>query len=250
MYKVILLVILFMLGMYIYTRRETWEPSLSTTYYNPYNLMEGFENGTSSSECPNLLIQNGQTIYLYNNSKPLNPGENPIEFSSLEQYVNYIGKQRMLGVNCPVLYLQKTMNAQGEDVYKVRSTPEDPMGGVPPPPPASSSSPPTSSYSTDSSLLQSSPSSNQDIYMDNLTQSIADNLSVNQIQNINRLEMTKSVLSKAPVCCPTQMDAIKPVEVDGKTADPMTPNWGGPTFSQNLINQGYYAGNEVAIRVN
>jgi hypothetical protein len=37
--------------------------------------------------------------------------------------------------------------------------------------------------------------------------------------------------------------------VDGKTADPMTPNWGGPTFSQNLINQGYYAGNEVSLMV-
>ena len=243
MYKVILLVILFMLGMYVYTRRETWEPSLSTTYYNPYNLMEGLDNGPSSSNCPNLLIQNGQTIYLYNNSKPINPGENPIEFSSLEQYVTYIGKQRMLGNNCPVLYLQKTINAQGEDVYKVRSTPEDPMGGVPPPP-----SPPPASSSPQPQLM-SSPSSNPDVYMDSLTQSVADNLSVNQIQNINRLELTKSVLSKAPTCCPTQMDAIRPLEVNGKTADPMTDNWGGAAFSQNLINQGYYAGNEVSIFV-
>lgn len=29
----------------------------------------------------------------------------------------------------------------------------------------------------------------------------------------------------------------------------MDPNWGGADFTQNLVDQGYYAGNEVQIAI-
>jgi hypothetical protein len=31
--------------------------------------------------------------------------------------------------------------------------------------------------------------------------------------------------------------------------DPMDPNWGGQEYTQHLVDRGYYAGNEVKIRV-
>jgi hypothetical protein len=242
MYKIFFLIVLFMIGLFVYSRKETWKPSLSTTFYNPYTL-EGMTNKNveGGGDCPNLLVQNGSKFFLYNKNKPEVTGENPLEFGSLEQYVTYVNKQRMLGNNCPVLYVQNVMGAQGDDIYKVRATPEDPQGGTPPP----------SSQATDlpSSVTFPQTPYDQKIYMDNLAQSISNNLSVSQAKNVDKLELTKSVLTQTPGGCPTNVDNIKPLEVKGKTADPMTPNWGGPKFSQELIDQGYFAGNEVYIAV-
>jgi hypothetical protein len=247
MYQIIVfifLIILFFLGLYLYARKDTWTQSSywTTPFYNTHSLNS---KPISNGECPNLLIQNGAKFYLYNKNKPEVEGMNPIVFENLEQYVLHIKKQRMLGANCPVLYVQKTMNAQGEDVYKVRACPEDPQGGIPPPPPQSPSS--NCNPNPNSNFPQNA--YDQKMYMDNLAQSISNNLSVSQAKNVDKLELTKSVLSTVPKCCPSNIDDIKPLEIKGKTADPMTTNWGGPQFSQQLIDQGYYAGNEVYLRV-
>jgi|1048.fasta_scaffold01680_3 hypothetical protein len=230
----IFLILLFFVGLYLYARKDTWTKSSywSGSFYNTHSLSEP---PNSNGECPNLLIQNGAKFYLYNKNKPEIKGENPIVFESLEQYVLHVKKQKMLGINCPVLYVQKTMSAQGTDVYKVRATPEDPQGGMPPPP--SSPSTPNSNFPQNAY--------DQKMYMDNLAQSISNNLSVSQARNVDKLELTKSVLTEVPQGCPSNVEDIKPVEVDGKTADPMTSNWGGPKFSQELIDQGYYVGNEI-----
>ena len=244
MLKIILLSILFFLGIFLYSREETWKPSMATTFYNPSSL-EGMtvaevnSSTSSSGDCPNLLLQKGSKFYLYNKDQPEVAGENPLVFDNLEQYTTYINKQRMLGKHCPVLYVQQTMGAQGDDIYKVRATPEDPQGGIPPPQATnlpSSANFPQTPY-------------DQKMYMDNLAQSLANNLSVSQAKNVDKLELTKSVLAQTPNGCPTNIDNIKPLEVQGKTADPMTTNWGGPKFSQELIDQGYYVGNEVFIAV-
>lgn len=245
MYKIVFLSLLFALALFVYARQETWKPTMATTFYNPASL-EGMTNqavegpgGSTNQGCPNLLVQNGSKFLLYNKNQPEVEGENPLEFGNLEQYVTYINKQRMLGKHCPVLYIQRTMGAQGDDVYKVRATPEDPQGGTPPPQstnlPASANFPQTP-Y-------------DQKMYMDNLAQSLANNLSVSQAKNVDKLELTKSVLAETPNGCPTNIDNIKPLEVKGRTADPMTDNWGGPKFSQELIDQGYYVGNEVMMAV-
>lgn len=252
MLKIILLSLLFVVGLFVYSRQETWKPSMATTFYNPYSL-EGMTNqqqgidgsGERGGDCPNLLLQKGSTFYLYYKDKPEVEGENPIEFGSLEQYTTYINKQRMLGNNCPVLYVQQTMGAQGDDVYKVRGSPEDPQGGMPPP---SYSPSPQATNLPGSANFPQTPY-DQKMYMDNLAQSLANNLSVSQAKNVDKLELTKSVLAQTPNGCPTNIDHIKPLDVKGKTADPMTDNWGGPKFSQELIDQGYYVGNEVSIAV-
>lgn len=246
MYKILLLSLFLLIGLIVYSRQETWKPTLATTFYSPYTI-EGMENqelANREGECPNLLIQNGSKFYLYNKNRPEVPGENPREFGSLEQYTTYINRERMLGRNCPVLYVQKTMGAQGEDLYKVRATPEDPQGGIPPP-----SAQSNQSQNLPSSVTFPQTPYDQKMYMDNLAQSLANNLSISQAKNVDKLELTKSVLTQNPGGCPTNLDDIKPVEVRGLTADPMTDNWGGPKFSQELIDQGYYVGNEVYMGV-
>jgi hypothetical protein len=35
----------------------------------------------------------------------------------------------------------------------------------------------------------------------------------------------------------------------GPSPNPMDPNWGGADFTQNLVDQGYYADNEVSIAI-
>lgn len=232
----IFLIMLFFIGLYLYARKDTWtsQSYWTTSFYNANNLSE--KTPGINGECPNLLIQNGSKFYLYNKNQPEIKGENPIVFENLEQYVSHIKKQKMLGKNCPVLYVQKTMGAQGNDIYKIRANPEDPQGGIPPPPPPSSGTPntnfPQNAY-------------DQKMYMDNLAQSISNNLSISQAKNVDKLELTKSVLTSVPQGCPSNIEDIKPVEVSGKTADPMTDNWGGPKFSQELIDKGYYVGNEI-----
>ena len=84
------------------------------------------------------------------------------------------------------------------------------------------------------------------IYMNNIAANIANSLSVSQINNINKLELTKSVLSEEPTrTCSASPEDIKPMVQNGSTGDPMTLNWGGIQFTQKLVDAGYYRGDEV-----
>jgi len=209
------LLVLFLIGCYFYAT-------------SPQYMYESFQN---PDDCPNMLVQNGSRFYLYNSRKHEIPGINPIVFETLEQYVDYASYLKSTGKNCPVLYLQKINNTQGEEEYKERKSPEEPHEPV-----AVENTEPQTPY-------------DKKMYMDNLAQTISQNLSVGEINNINKLSLTKSVLSKEPAGCEKMPDSIKPMEIQGLSADPMSENWGGPEFTQSLIDQGYYAGNEVSIYV-
>ena len=57
-------------------------------------IYEGYSNNTPS--CPDILIQKGSKIYLYNSKKAKIPGVNPIEFDNLEDYVQYLDWQNII----------------------------------------------------------------------------------------------------------------------------------------------------------
>lgn len=57
---------------------------------------------------------------------------NPVQFNNLEEYTEFLDWQRSQGIRCPVLYLQKTYDAQGKPVYKVRPSVSELQGGLPP----------------------------------------------------------------------------------------------------------------------
>jgi len=70
------------------------------------------------SSCPDILIKQDKEYYLYNSKVPKIPGMNPIRFEHLEDYVHFIEWHKSKGNTCPVLYVQKTIDTQGNEVYK------------------------------------------------------------------------------------------------------------------------------------
>ena len=86
--------------------------------------------GSIGNQCPNVLIQDGSGIYLKNNNLADIPGINPIKFNNLEEYIEFYNWQKSQGIDCPVLYLQKTYNAQSDPVFKFRPDILNPEGGL------------------------------------------------------------------------------------------------------------------------
>lgn len=103
----IILIIIFFIGMFLYATGR-----LSSA-------IDGFDNSTNGNgnDCPDLLIQNGEMFYLYNSKAPTVKGSNPKVFSKLSDYANFVSENP----NCPVLFLQKGSDTQGNDIYNVRA---------------------------------------------------------------------------------------------------------------------------------
>lgn len=235
MLSIIVVIILVILFVYLYTR---------------------FSEGLIGSEkCPDMLIQKGNKYLLYNTYIP-ESSTNPLVFDNLSQYVEHINEENKKGNKCPILFVQQVLGTQGETTYKLRNDPANPQAVDY----KTSSSSSSSDLYDDSSLTTSSQTTSvsddklhdkyktpytRQLYMDNLASSIVNNLSTKEVTNIDKLELTKSILLKAQPTCTRTMDDIIPLEINGLTADPMKTNWGGPEFSTQLINKGYYSGNEV-----
>lgn len=84
------------------------------------------------TDCPNILIQIGDQLYLYNSNKAQIPGVNPIIFQNLEEYTEYLEWQRHFGIKCPILFLQKSYDADGNSSFRIRPNPFDLQAGLPP----------------------------------------------------------------------------------------------------------------------
>jgi hypothetical protein len=116
---VLFLIVTFLAGVYVILTQK--------------GIAEGLENkdkDVENGDCPDLLIQKGDKLLLYNTKKPIDD-TNPIPFLNLDEYIFYLGQQRKQGNSCPVLYLQEENNAQGQDVYRIRPSPFDGQGGLP-----------------------------------------------------------------------------------------------------------------------
>ena len=78
------------------------------------NLFEPFIN----NNCPNILIKKNNSIYLYNSNLAQIPGRNPIIFKNLNEYTEYMKWERNQGIRCPILFLEKNYDTQGNVIYK------------------------------------------------------------------------------------------------------------------------------------
>jgi hypothetical protein len=222
-----LLIVIFLLGLYFYVKQSS--------------ISEGFSNG-SHKRCPDLLIQKGARFYLYNSKVAQVPGVNPIEFDTLEDYTEFLEWQRSQNIRCPVLYLQETYDAQGNRVYKARPSVSEPQYGLPP-----STLAPIGIASQVPPLMESALDQVGDPAYPNptmLTDATRDDPPYN----------TGSYPGYDPtdfyVGTTTPLDAMNIAKSTAPISDnPMDPNWGGAEYSQALIDQGYYKGNEVAIKV-
>lgn len=78
---------------------------------------EGKAKDDIPKECPDMLIQKGTKLYLYNTRQEEKEGVNPIVFNNLDEYTNYRNGDPNQE-QCPILFLKQENNAQGQDVYR------------------------------------------------------------------------------------------------------------------------------------
>jgi hypothetical protein len=221
-----LLIVLFLIGLYFYAKGTDLT----------YTLSEGFKPQEGNGvRCPNLLIQKGSRFYLYNSKLAEVPGVNPVEFNNLEDYSEFLDWQRSQNIRCPVLYLQETYDAQGNKVYKTRPSVFEPQAGLPPSIASSSGdmilesnlgTPDVPAYPNPTLLVDATrndPPYNTNSYP-------AYDQTDYYIGTTTPLDMMDVAAEQAPV-----------------SADPMHTNWGGASYTEKLVADGYYKENEVAL---
>ena len=226
----LLAIIVFMIGIFFYTR------------YVDTKYTEGFSNQKYKPRCPNLLIQKGSKFYLYNSKLAQVPGVNPIEFDNLEDYTEFLDWQRSQGIRCPVLYLQSSYDAQGNRVYKARPSVSEPQFGLPP-----STAAPIGIASQMPPIMESSLGEPNALAYPNPT------LLVDATRNdppYNKQSYPAYDQTSYYVGTTTPLDAMDIQQEQSLISpNPMDPNWGGPAYTQSLIDKGYYSQNEVSISI-
>jgi hypothetical protein len=203
-----LLIVVFLIGMYFYSK--------------PDDLF--VEEFTGANRCPNMLIQKDSRFYLYNSKLAKVPGVNPIEFENLEDYSEFLDWQRSQGIRCPVLYLQQTYDAQGDAVYKVRPSVSEPQGGLPP----------------TVTMPNSQTEGQKPVQL--LVDATRDDAPYNA-GSMPGFDQTSFYVGTN-----TPLDEMNQKQENMLySPDPMDPNWGGPEYTQSLIDQGVYKENEVKL---
>ena len=204
------MLVIFLGGLYFYI-----------VYYDKPKLLEGLTTNNGELRCPNLLIQKGTKYYLYNSNIAKVPGVNPIEFNNLEEYTEFLEWQRGAGIRCPVLYVQNSYDAQGNRVYKMRPSVTELEGGLPP---------------TTAVPLP--------LKFEQLVDATRGDKPYNQ-GNYPAYDQSSYYVGSV-----TPLDMIKNSNHNLLYSDnPMDPNWGGPKYTQALVDSGYYKDNEVSINV-
>ena len=159
----------------------------------------------SSIKCPKVLIKKGEQLILYDDAD-----EEIQQFTSLDEYIDYLKNERARGISCPVLFLQKENDTQGRDVYRVRPGVFDQQGGMAP--------------------VDIAP--------------IIDANRKSKIYNVNNYPGFDPLGLQVGVY--TQLDAVHDSTEKAKTSDnPMDTNWGGVNFTQDSVESGKYEDNEV-----
>jgi hypothetical protein len=209
--QLVFTIIVFILGLYFVLN------------YSSLHAAEGFTT-TGQHRCPNLLIQKGTEIFLYNSKIAKVPGVNPVKFNNLEDYVEFTDWQRSQGIVCPVLFLQHMNDAQGKDVYKIRPSPVDLQGGLPP-------------------MVDTTAA----IQMPTVTKLMDSNRNDPPYNTNSYPGFDASGFNMGDF---TPLDALNFIQQDsGLSPNPMDSNWGGPKFTQHLIDSGYYEGDQVSLYV-
>jgi hypothetical protein len=221
----LLLILVFLIGLYFYAKCS--DP----------NYAEGFTNTNNKPVCPNMLIQKGSRFYLYNSKLAQVPGVNPIEFDNLEDYTEFLDWQRSQGIRCPVLYLQETYDAQGNRVYKARPSISEPQAGLPP----------SIASSSGQMIMESTLGTPDSLAYPNPT------LLVDATRNdppYNEGSYPAHDQTDYYIGRTTPLDIMDVKQQQSQLSpNPMDPNWGGSSYTQDLVNKGYYKENEVKIAI-
>jgi hypothetical protein len=256
MYKFIVILTIFLLGFYF-----IWNSNSVETFTDVIDA----SGSKMTANCPDVLIQKGSELFLYNSKRASVPGVNPIRFKNLEEYVEFTDWQRSQGILCPILFLQHAYNAQGEPVYKARPSPTNLQGGLP-------------DYNVDHNSLPNGIMNSQVIadLMNNPNIMPAPSTVPNQGYGTGiDYRLTGASLSSASnggnlgqdeICTGTTVNEVDnypgyntPALIKGEFTDfekknfkglspnPMDSNWGGMDFTEKLVQAGYYKDDEVSI---
>jgi hypothetical protein len=164
---------------------------------------------------------------LYNSQVAKVPGVNPLRFNNLEDYVEFMKWQRSQGIVCPVLYLQQTNDAQGKNIYKIRPSPVDLQGGLPP-------------------MIDTTVGAGRN-RLPPITKLMDSNRNDPPFNTNSYPGFDATGFNMGDV---TPLDLMNFIQQDsGMSPNPMDPNWGGPKFTQHLIDSGYYQGDQVSIYI-
>jgi hypothetical protein len=227
-----LFILIFLIGLYFYAKCGDPKYNEALTNNNNINL----------TRCPNLLIQKGSKIYLYNSKLAQVPGVNPVEFDNLEDYSEFLDWQRSQGIRCPVLYLQETYDAQGNKVYKARPSISEPQGGLPP-----------SSASPIGIASQIQPINETPLEQVGEPAYPNPTLLVDATQNdppYNENSYPAHDQTDYYVGTTTPLDGMNIIANNAKVSpNPMDDNWGGAAYTQMLVDEGYYKDDEVSIYI-
>jgi hypothetical protein len=189
------------------TKRDKPTPTI-TGIHTPENPDEN---------CPDMLIKNGAELHLYNTKDP-NQSE-PIVFKTMDEYIQYLETQRKTGKICPILFLQKENDTQGNDVYRVRPSPFNNGAGLP--------------ISSNLNVgVNTNPIEVKDASRDN-------NYNTNQYAGFDPYGLyVGRVTNVDTVGMSTEQTPI--------SDNPMDPNWGGVLHTQKAVDSGKYDENQVS----
>jgi hypothetical protein len=209
--RVIMIVgVFFILGLYYYT--------------NSYKYYEEMTNNTTHSNvrCPNMLLEKDGAYFLYNSKLAIIPGVNPIRFNSLEEYSEFIEWQNSQNINCPVLFLQYSTDAQNNELIQVKPSIFENQGGLP--------------------SIQRDPlnkESKEFIEDNKILDATRDN---NKKYNTNMLDGIDT--KNQNIGLETPLD--KMFYQRGKVSvNPMDPHWGGKKYTQTAVDNSEFEGSYV-----
>jgi hypothetical protein len=229
MYKLIVIAIVFLLGLYFITQSNKVETFTSADIKIAEN-------------CSDVLIQKGAELFLYNSKRLDVPGVNPIKFANLEEYVEFTEWQRSQGILCPVLFLQHAYDAQNNDVYKARLSPTDLRGGVPDLSMNPRIMPAPSSYPVQGAGAPP-------IYRDPKNAAGIESQLIDATRDgkpYNQNDYPGFDAHDLYIGLTTPLDKLFNEPLEKISANPMDTNWGGAEFTQSLVDTGYYKDNEVS----
>lgn len=170
-------------------------------------------------DCPDILVKSGAELHLYNSKKTKKDGENPVVFKSLDEYIQYLEAQKKKGTVCPILFLQKENDAQGNDVYRVRPSPFNTGAGLP-------------------------ISSNLNVGVNTKPITVKD---ASRESNYNTGQYAGFDPYGLYVGRITNVDQIgASTEKDKVSDNPMDTNWGGVLYTQKKVDSGKYDENIVS----
>lgn len=123
-FVIFLFVLLIFLAIFLHsfneiTKKQLIEEQRDNENFNSYNTdIYNLSNDQNKDvDCPNLLVNRGDIIFLYNTS--LKDDKLVATFKNMDEYQAYVSKQQSEGKNCPLLYLRQEINTQGQEVYRM-----------------------------------------------------------------------------------------------------------------------------------